>query len=316
MGEMKEFLQSTEWLRFQEATGREVMPFAEDGFSANGIVHQLPLVGKYLYIPRGPIGKSIQKMVALVALAKERGMKWLRIEPETLEMLEVFKKEVPYKIVRAPHDMQPREIFKIDISPSEEALLSAMKSKTRYNIRLAEKRGVRVFETREEKYQTAFLDLITTTSGRKKITAHSRAYYEKFFSMFPEEVCRLLVAEYEGQALAANLVIFHGETALYLHGGSSDRHRDVMAPYLLQWETIKYAKLQGYRYYDFGGVHSEAPSSSWAGITKFKMGFSPQTTPIVFPGSYDIVLHSKTYFLYDILRKLRALFVMFKKKIS
>lgn len=311
----KEFLQSPEWLRLQEATGKSIVPFEEGDFLANGIVHTLPLVGKYLYIPRGPrqsnhqspnstFQKNIQK---LVEEAKEKKMKWVRIEPETEEILEAIKTTVSERVVSAPHDMQPREIFKIDISKSEGELLAGMKPKTRYNIRLAEKRGVSVYETREAKHIEAFLGLITATSGRKGITSHPKSYYEKFFQVLPREMCRLFVAEYQGEIIAANLVMFSGDTVTYLHGGTADRHRDAMAPYLLQWEQIKVAKEEGYHRYDFGGVHTGSTSSSWGGITKFKTGFSPSTPPIVFPGSYDIILDSRGYLLYDGLRHLQKL---------
>lgn len=305
MGEKKEFLQSEDWLHFQEAAGKEVVPFSGDDFSGNGIVHVLPFVGRYLYIPRGPRTGSEKAFEELITLAKERNAKWIRIEPEK-EILEAIKNSTSYTVVKAPHDMQPREIFKIDISLSEDALFQAMKSKTRYNIRLAEKYGVKVFETREQKYIEAFLDLITATSGRKGITSHPRGYYETFFSVLPEDVCRLFIAEYEGQVLAANLVIFYGDTVMYLHGGSSDLHREVMAPHLLQWEQIKVARSLGFAYYDFGGVKTAAESSSWAGITNFKRGFSPKTEPTIYPGTYDIVLAPFSYTLYRMLQKLKS----------
>ncbi|MDP2838373.1 MAG: peptidoglycan bridge formation glycyltransferase FemA/FemB family protein [Candidatus Moranbacteria bacterium] len=315
-----EFLQSAEWLRFQEAAGKETVPFAGEDFSANGIVHALPLVGKYLYVPRGPVGKisHYQFLISkLIEKAQEKNMKWMRIEPGTEAALEKIKKMTSRKVMKAPHDMQPREIFRIDITKTEEELLQVMKSKTRYNIRLAEKHGVKVFETREKKYSAAFFDLITVTSGRKGITSHPRSYYEKFFQVLPQEMCRLFVAEYEGKVIAANIVIFYGDTVTYLHGGTADEHRDIMAPYLLQWEQIKAAKKEGYQLYDFGGIKTDVSSGrSWQGITKFKTGFSLQTTPTVFPGSYDIILDAKAYAVYDMLRKFRASFVALKKKFS
>lgn len=308
-----EFLQSAEWLRLQEATGKETVPFSEGDFVANGIVHALPLVGKYLYVPRGPVCDNFQTGIQkLIQVAKERKMKWIRIEPETEEMFQEIKKSLPYKVARAPHDMQPREVFKIDVTKSEEELLAQMKPKTRYNIRLAEKRGVKIFETRETNHIATFLELITATAGRKGITSHPRSYYERFFQVLPENMCRLFVAEYQGKVIAANIMIFFGETVTYLHGGTADEHRAVMAPYLLQWEQIRVAKQEGFRLYDFGGVktmnNQQSPvSADWGGITKFKMGFSPGTVPTSFPGSYDIVFDSHWYLLYDGLRQAQKL---------
>lgn len=332
----REFLQSCEWLQLQEATGKSIVLFEEGGFVANGIVHTLPVVGRYLYVPRGPIVENAKlhisnvkkSMSALITLAKEKNVKWVRIEPETEAMLEEIKKTVDtlrqaqggnLRVTKAPHDMQPREIFKIDIIQTEEELLARMKPKTRYNIRLAEKRGVKVFETREEKYIMAFLDLITATSGRKGITSHARGYYQQFFQTLPENMCRLFVAEYEGVVVAANMVLIFGDTATYLHGGTADVHRDVMAPYLLQWEQIQKARALGCTQYDFGGVHTEdnSPSTSqrtarsqetsWEGITRFKKGFAPGTASTIFPGSYDIILDATAYSLYDALRYIQKL---------
>ncbi len=314
MGERKEFLQSEEWLRLQEATGKEIIPFSEGNFVANGIVHTLPIVGQYLYVPRGPIVDNFQFSIfnfqtaleQLIQKAKEKSCRWIRIEPETEEVLGAIKKSTPYKIVKAPRDMQPREILVMDITASEEELLAQMKGKTRYNIRLAEKRGVKVFETREEKYIQAFLDLITATSGRKGITSHPREYYQNFFQVLPESICQLFVAEFEGGIIAANIVIMYEGMATYLHGGTSDVSRDVMAPYLLQWAQIKAAKRLGYHTYDFGGVRTDSSAHSWKGITKFKQGFAPNALPKQYPGAYDIVLDKPKYVFYRILQRLRS----------
>jgi lipid II:glycine glycyltransferase (peptidoglycan interpeptide bridge formation enzyme) len=209
--------------------------------------------------------------------------------------------------------MQPREIFVIDITKSEEELLAQMKPKTRYNIRLAEKHGVRVFATREKKYQQAFFDLIEATARRKEISPHPKNYYATFFDAFPPEMCQLFVAEYQGRVLVANIFIMYQGRAIYLHGGSSSEQRDVMAPFLLQWEQIKYAKEHGCTEYDFGGVRTLATSyqipttNSWGGITRFKLGFSPSTTPTIFPGSYDMILDPVAYRFYNLIRRSKEL---------
>lgn len=325
----KEFLQSEEWLTLQAATGKEVLPFVAEGFLANGIIHTVPFAGHYLYIPRGPrsdnakyqmlnIKKDIEH---LMEQAQKKKVKWLRIEPETEAMLHEIQKVLPSAVVKAPHDVQPRVILKMSIEPTEETLLAEMKPKTRYNIRLAEKRGVRVFETNDRKYQEAFLGLVAQTSGRKGIRSHPRSYYQYFFQTLPHDQCRLFVAEYEGRVIASNIVIVYGDTATYLHGGSSDLHRDVMAPYLLQWEQIRAAKRSGCKYYDFGGIQNTEETSSasfgsdWSGITKFKSGFAPKTLPTIFPGTYDIPLDASAYRMYRSVRKIRFLVVQWKDRL-
>lgn len=317
MNQIQEFLQSENWLAFQGVTGKETVPFSFDDFTANGIIHTLPLIGKYLYVPKGPILENVKVQMPnfkknlndFIFLAKEKNVKWIRIEPESEESLLEIREAFDGRIVRA-HDIQPREIFVMDITKDTETLLAQMKSKTRYNIRLAEKHGVKVFATREEKYKQAFFDLITATADRKEIKSYPRSYYEKFFEMFPPEMCQLFVAEYDGEVLAANILIIFGERAIYLHGGSSNAHREVMAPYLLQWGQILYAKERSCTEYDFGGVktlNQGKEKNNWGGITKFKRGFSPETAPILFPGSYDMVLDSKAYYLYTFIRHTREI---------
>lgn len=316
------FLQSEEWKSFQEANGRRSIQLSG---GAVGFVHELPMVGKYLYFPRWPDGEGLLETPNIVneitCLAHEKKFGWVRIEPVTQTLLAPWKACFGAKLIRAPHDMQPKENFIIDITHSEEELFAAMKSKTRYNIRLAEKKGVRVFSSREKKYQEAFFSLIESTAKRQRILPHPRKYYENFFVIFPEERCELWIAEYEGMILAANLILYTEYTAIYLHGGTSDIARDVMAPVLLQWAQICEAKKRGCTKYDFGGVATEqsiiknkkSKLAGWEGITRFKLGFSPATQTTCYPGSYDIIFDAKKYWLYDRLRLLQAGLSLMKK---
>lgn len=264
----------------------------------------------------------------------------MRVEPGTEairdEILRLAQND-KLKTVKASHDMQPRETFVIDISKDEDMLLAEMKSKTRYNIRLAEKKGVRVFLSNNERFRKAFVDLVTGTADRKGIVPHPRKYYEKMLETLLGDTATLFVAEHESDILGVNLMVFHDGTATYLHGGSADVKREYMAPFLLQWEAIREAKRRGCTRYDFGGVktgykmqdagcrmrESEGTerkgdgknhtslimhhvSGDWAGITRFKTGFSPATEPTVFPGCYDIVLSPARYFLYRFFSIFRA----------
>ncbi len=299
------FLQSEEWKRVQEAAGKTAVRMVVDGKENFGYVEALPLVGSYLYFPRGPESPAETLHAALVEQAKKIGAAWIRIEPFDDVTLSGWQNVFGDSLVKAPNDTQPRETFVVDITKDEVTLLSEMKSKTRYNIRLAEKHGVRVFATREKKYQEALFSLLEETARRKGIKPHPRQHYERLFTVLPENMCQLFVAEYAGEIVAADIVIFFGETATYLHGGSSDRHREKMAPYFLHWEEMKFAKKRNFCFYDFGGIKTASEKNNWAGITNFKTGFSPKTTPTVFLGCYDIVLDGKRYALYNHLRRLK-----------
>ncbi len=325
-----ELLQSEKWLKFQEAAGKQVIRFFTDNWSANGVVHSLPFVGKYLYVPKGPLGRIRSQetgvkegglvksmMESLSAKAKEEDAGWIRIEPETDEVLAEIRNSVSLKLVKAPHDMQPRETFRVSLALSEEELLASMKSKTRYNIRIAEKRGVKIISSTEKRYRDEFIRLVTGTAERKGIAPHPVLYYEAMLETLLGADATILAAEKDGEVVAANLLTFFGDTATYLHGGSDDRHRADMAPFLLQWEGLREAKRRGCSWYDFGGVSTaefEASEGKWLGITRFKFGFSPDTRSTVFPGAYDIVVSPSRYATYLFLQRIRTLLSSFGKR--
>lgn len=316
------FLASSVWREFQEAAGRKVFHIGEERFSASIIEHSLPLVGKYFYVPRGPVvpwnmehgtwnsAREDGFLEKIVGLAFERKAGWIRVEPATGEVLDFLKENAGFPVRKAPHDMQPKEVFIVDISKSEEDLLSLMKPKTRYNIRLAEKKGVEiiVIDNRSDdslKFIDEFVRLVKITAERDGIVSHPGGYYRKMFATIPPENLRLYAARYDGKIIAANLVAFFGDTATYLHGASDNENRNLMAPYLLQWIQMKDAKNGGFARYDFGGIKAKNGEESgnghlgeWAGITRFKTGFSPKTEPVSFPGSYDIVIDRKRHFAY------------------
>ncbi len=317
------FLQSKEWRDFQSSVGRQVYEVKGDDFFAGIIEHKLPLAGKYFYIPRGPIlgsNAEMQKMQTLIDLAKEKNAGWIRIEPKNDDELDAIEKSVELKIVKAPHEMQPSQIFLLNIAKSEKDLLKEMKPKTRYNIRLAERKGVECFSYSQKdagfkKNFEKFLELVEQTAVRKKVRFHQREYYTKMTEIIPEENLRLFTANYKRETIVANLVVFYGKTATYLHGASSDKYKNVMAPFLLQWQTILEAKKRGCKKYDLGGVkivkksdgEYEIADGSRSGISRFKTGFSKSTKPIEFVGCYDIVVDRKKYFIYKLLQKIKKI---------
>jgi lipid II:glycine glycyltransferase (peptidoglycan interpeptide bridge formation enzyme) len=347
----KDFLQSAQWRKFQEAVGRKIFHLENDTFSASIVEHILPIVGKYFYVPRGPVfmchsersvaesknpetnntggnsSESLDKLGMtgikdLTELAKKNNAGWIRIDPASGEVLKSIKENILEKIVKAPHDMQPREIFVIDIRKPEEQLLAEMKAKTRYNIGLAQKKGVRIVTSHKsqvtsEIHGDAFLRLTKDMARRQGISVHSEQYYRKMIETLPPKMLKIYVAEYDGKIIAANSILFFGDTATYLHGASGNEHRNLMAPFLLQWQAILDAKKRGCVRYDMGGVKMSHVtchmSHGWEGITKFKTGFSPLTAPVVFPGSYDIIINPMKYAVYRGLQRVKELLVKIQK---
>ncbi len=179
------------------------------------------------------------------------------------------------------HNIQPPRTIIIDIKNNEEEILARMKPKCRYNIRLAEKKGVTV---RPWDDISEFHEMMTVTGGRDNFGVHSKEYYQRAYDLFhPKEICELLVAEYEGKPLASLMVFANGRNAWYVYGASNDQERNRMPTYLLQWEAIRWAKARGCEEYDLWGVPDETEETLEAnfetrhdglwGVYRFKRGF-------------------------------------------
>lgn len=278
------FLQSNEWAEFQKKLGRQIWRLD----NTLAIKYPLPFGQSYLYCPAGPVG-DVEK---LKELAKREKVVFLRVEPRTGKIdLTNFIETTP---------VQPKQTLILDLSKSEKELLNSFHPKTRYNIRLAEKKGVKV---EIKKDATVFWRLIEQTAKRDNFSSHSKDYYSK---LIESDFVKIFAAEYQGKILAANLVVFFGDTATYLHGASADEDRNLMAPHLLQWSAIKEAKKSGCDYYDFWGVApTNQPDHSWAGITRFKEGFGGQR--IDYAGTWDLPIKRGWYMLYGTIKRMRRI---------
>ncbi len=318
--------QSDFWSEFHQNLKHKTLTLGDDeNFRALLIEHQLPLVGKYFFVPRGPvIGKSHQiaeKYLAnLFKKAKFLGAGWVRLEPQAeadLRLIEkvISRKKSNYKIVKARKDHQPKQTLITDLEKPEAELLAQMKAKTRYNIRLARRKKVEIFESKGEDDLRAFLNLMHQTAQRDKIVNHPDEHYAKLLKTEGGKV-KLFLARHQDQIIAGALVGFYGEVATYLHGASGNRRRNVMAPFLLHWEIMKTAKRQGMKKYDWGGTKLTTvtidgaekivpAAGNWQGISRFKLGFSPQTAPLDFPGCYDVIIQRGRYQAYRWLQKIK-----------
>ena len=170
----------------------------------------------------------------------------------------------------------------VDLQGEEDEILARMRQKCRYNIRLAEKKGVSV---RAWDDIGAFHQMVVTTGERDGFAVHSAEYYRRAHELFrPTGMSELLVAEFEGRPLAALMVFARGPRAWYVYGGSSDTERERMPNYLLQWEAMRWAKSRGGEAYDLWGVPDEDEGTLEAGFStrndglwgvyRFKRGFN------------------------------------------
>lgn len=223
----------------------------------------------------------------------------------------------PPRVVKAGHDMQPASTILVDISSSLEQVLASMKPKTRYNIRLAQKKGVVV-----EEGSSADLDqwytIYRETSARDRIAIHSRDYYRGLLDAARaydgvKPTVSLLLARHDGELLAGNIVVFWRETASYLYGASSGAKRNLMPTYALQWEAIRRAKDAGCRSYDLFGVPSQPdPAHPMYGLYQFKTGFHDEVLQRW--GTWDVPLRSFAYAAYSAAENARMIYHRTLKK--
>ncbi|HEY84196.1 MAG TPA: peptidoglycan bridge formation glycyltransferase FemA/FemB family protein [Chloroflexi bacterium] len=214
----------------------------------------------------------------------------------------------------SPQQIQFRNTVLIDLRPSEEELLAAMKSKWRYNIRLARRKGVTIHQGGVEDLE-AFYQLYALTSRRNGFLIRPKAYYLDLWRQYLQADC-VQTAEHKQATLflakvnnapVAGLMLFHfGPTAWYLYGASDNQYRNLMPNHLLQWEAIRFAKAAGHLGYDMWGAPDvfDESDSMW-GVYKFKLGFGGLTRQGL--GAYDYPVHALKYRAYiQLLPKLLA----------
>lgn len=192
----------------------------------------------------------------------------------------------------------------LDITKTDDELLAQMKPKGRYNIKLAEKKGVIVREGTPEETEE-FYHLLEITTQRDGFHANGLEYYKSFITDL--RFARFMVAVYENEIIAGGIFTYSGKQALYYYGASANHKRNVMAPYLLQWEALRYGKTKGCTYYDFMGIADpQNGSDALAGVTDFKLKFGNGVTQ--FLPAYDIIFNPLKYRLYRLALKIKHRF--------
>ncbi len=277
-------LQMGEWGELKKDFGWKPVRFVLDRETGAQILfRRLPLGLTLGYMPKPvdggqwPVdGERFWREVDLIC--KQNKAFFLKVEPDSWD--DTFR--LPHSAFRiSPHNIQPPRTIVISIKENEDVILSRMKPKCRYNIRLAEKKGVTVRAWDDIK---GFHEMMTVTGGRDNFGVHSKEYYQRAYELFHlTRTCELLVAEYEGKPLASLMVFANGKRAWYVYGASNDQERNRMPTYLLQWEAIRWAKARGCDEYDLWGVPDENEETLEAnfesrhdglwGVYRFKRGF-------------------------------------------
>ncbi len=291
-------LQSYEWGQFKQSMGLKVIRIGE--FSGNTLktavqmtIHSLPILPFTIgYVPRSTIPNALL-MQAIKEQADIYRSVFIQFEPNALAQQ---PNHIPSVLRPSSRPLFPAYTFILDLTKSEDELLSAMHQKTRYNIRLSKRHGVVVRENNSRQAFEAYIHLTEETTRRQKYFAHSERYHRIMWkTMRQSGIAKLFTAEYRGSILAAWIVFVFHDTVYYPYGASSRLYRNVMAPSLLLWEIALWAKSMNMKKFDLWGALGPTPNRKdpWYGFHVFKQGFGP--TLVQYVGSYDYVIHPVLY---------------------
>jgi lipid II:glycine glycyltransferase (peptidoglycan interpeptide bridge formation enzyme) len=292
-------LQSWEWGELKERTGWQAirLALAEDGeyrAAAQVLIRDLPLgAGRVAYVPKGPVleyGDTalLGHMLAVLRdLARAEGVLSLKVEPEVTEPYHHLS-ELLDRGLRPASPVQMRSTIWVDLTAGEDEMLARQKQKTRYNIRLAAKKGVTVASGGPDDL-IEWYRVFALTAARDGFSIHSLDYYRQVLAILGErDMARLLLARHEGDLLAGIIVFCFGHTAQYMYGASSNEKRNLMAPYLVQWEGMRWARGRGACVYDLWGIPDRLDESEdlW-GVYRHKRGYGGEIVRYI--GAYDLV---------------------------
>lgn len=282
---------------------------------------------RVLYMPKGPLladwsNQDLSEKILddLAGFARQRRTLQLKIDPdlelgwgvpggddfqgcaEGKDFLEMLRRK---GWVYSPEQIQFKNTVLVDLTEDEDQILARMKSKTRYNIRLSGRKGIQI-RLGGDSDLPALYRMYADTSLRAGFAIRGEAYYLKLWRSFLDESkgegddpqAQPIIAEYEGQMVAGAVIFKFGKQAWYLHGMSLPEHSEKMAPHLVQWEAIRWAKDQGCEKYDMWGAPDEFDESdSLWGVYRFKRGFGGEVTLTI--GAWDFPARPFSYAVYS-----------------
>lgn len=306
-------LQSWEWGEFRKVWGNELVRLSFGQVVFSKIPFTKFTIGTFIKGPKPDI-KQLQK---LKMLGKKKNSLFIKIESnyvpryserKRLKQLFINCRCAPGKTLFTP------TTFWIDLTKTEDELLKSFSSKTRYNIRVAQRYGVKVVEDNSDKAFEKYIKLTRETVQRQGFYSHSEKYHRlmwKYLHTLPislstSPIARLLTARYKNKTISCWIVFVWHDFLYYPYGASTSRFKEVMANNLMMWEAIKYGKKLGLKKFDLWG------REEGKGFTKFKEGYNPQV--IEFLGTWDLVT-SPLYWPYRIVELIRWNLLRLKSKI-
>ena len=303
-------LQTQQWADFRHEWGNEIVKTEFGYLTFIKLPYTNKKVGTFLKCP----DPTTKMLTFLQNYAKENNIIFIKLEPNTVikkDSKTVNDKEKYEKLFKK-HNTKPGKTlftpttFWIDLAKSEEDLLAHFHHKTRYNIRLAKKKGVEIVEDNSDEAFEKYLELTRETVIRDKFFAHNEKYHRLMWKHLKKDIARLLVAKHEGRTLATWILFTNDSFLYYPYGASTHKYKNVMASNLMMWEAIRFGKRLGLTTFDLWG---REPGS---GFTKFKEGYNPQV--VEFLGSWDLVVDK---FAYEVYKKAEAMrWLMLKTRVN
>jgi lipid II:glycine glycyltransferase (peptidoglycan interpeptide bridge formation enzyme) len=313
-------LQSIEWGKFREKTGIKVIRINGIQITIHRIPHSPWSIG---YVPKGPL-PTADMIADLKKIGKQEKCIFIQLEPNVEKNQEPknWKLEIGnWKLRPAAHPLFTKYTFILDLTKNEEELLAGMHPKTRYNIKVALKHGVKIIQDESNEGFREYLQLTEETTSRQKFYAHTPKYHRLMWETLNSKqtdtnklTAHLFLAKYNEEALAAWILFVYKDTLYYPYGASSSLHREAMASNLMMWEAIKFGKKLGLKKFDmWGALKNINPDKNdpWYGFHRFKEGYGPEH--VEFMGSFDLVINPLLYTAYMILDKIRWIFLRIKK---
>jgi len=317
----KTFLDSWNWGEFQKEEGNKIWRFGiyeNEDLISNTLIYRIKAKrGTFLFVPHGPAfakasaGKPVLKHEVLKILldklkkiAKEEKIVFIRVAPileRNQEHIDIFK-ELGFK--EAPIHIHPELTWELDITPSEKDLLMGMRKTTRYLIRKAQKEGVEVFTSQNEKDLEIFYKLYRKVVSRQHFVPFTLDYLKNEFLAFkPDNQILIFLAKYKEEIISSGIFVFWQGLSFYHHGASTFKYSKIPASYRVQWEAILEAKKRTCERHNFWGIApTDDKNHPWAGLTLFKKGFGGYQKEYV--KTQDLILSNK-YWLNFAVEKIR-----------
>ena len=311
--ELVNFLQSDAWKKTNELIGHKVIAkkIGKDGYVQ--MIIKKAKRGRYMEIPGGPlINWKIEKQVEqakeiIVKTAKENRCVFVRLRPMLMANslnLNILKR---FGARKSPMHLAAEHTVILDLTKSEETILAEMRRQTRYEVRRADKLGIKVEKGNSKELFEEFHQIQKATALRQHFVPPDLKTLMAEREAFGKNATIYVAKTPEGEPIAYGLILVDGEEGDYYEAASTDLNRKLPGAYALQWQVIKDLKKKGIKRYNLWGIAPpNQPHHRYAGVTTFKTGFGGEI--VTYVPAHDLVINRIKYapdFLIETIRKKR-----------